>query len=120
MNSKELDDYLSDWGLQLEETITEVLHTEYGKKFCWEQIESFECMVDEITRLHRVIDFHDILSNIPYDNFLNAINGTGETLEDILSDFVDYYISVPLGMKLDKEKIINEFLKKLNGENSNE
>lgn len=120
MNSKELDDYLSDWGLQLEETITEVLHTEYGKKFCWEQIESFECMVDEITRLHRVIDFHDILSNIPYDKFLNAINGTGETLEDILSDFVDYYISVPLGMKLDKEKIINEFLKKENGENSNE
>ena len=73
MNSKELDDCLNDWGLQLEETITEVLHTEYGKKFCWEQIESFECMVDEITRLHRVIDFHDILANVSSDKLLNAI-----------------------------------------------
>ena len=110
MNSKELDDYLNDWGLQLEETVTEVLHTEYGKKFSWEQIESFECMVDEITRLHRVIDFHDILVNVSSDKLLNAINGTGETLEDILSDFVDYYISVPLGMKLDKGKIIEKFM----------
>ena len=120
MNSKELDDYLNDWGLQIEEAINEALYTEYGKKFCWEQIESFECMVDEITRLHRVIDFHDILANIPYDNFLDAINNSNEKLEDILSEFLDFYIEVPLAIKLDKKKIINRFLEKRNGENEDE
>lgn len=109
MDSKELNDYLNDWALQLEETITEALNTEYGKKFSWEQMESFECMVDEITRLHRIIDFHDILAEIPYDKLLNAIND-GESLEDVLSGFIDYCIDVPLCKKSDKEKIIKEFM----------
>lgn len=110
MNIKELEDYLNDWALQLEETVTQALYTEYGKKFCWEQMESFECMVDEITRLHRIIDFHDILAEVPYDKLLDAINDTGESIEDILNDFVDYCIDVPLCKKSDKEKIIKEFM----------
>lgn len=109
MNSKELEDYLNDWGLQLEENVTQALYTEFGKKFCWEQIESFECMVDEITRLHRIIDFHDILAQVPNDKLLNAIND-GESLEDVLSGFVDYCIDVSLCMKSDKDKIIKEFM----------
>lgn len=110
MNNKELEDYLNDWALQLEETITEALNTEYGKKFCWEKMESFECMVDEITRLHRIIDFHDILAEVPYDKFLDAINDTGESIEDVLNDFVDYCVDIPFCMKSDKEKIIKEFM----------
>ena len=47
MDSKELNDYLNDWALQLEETVTEALNTEYGKKFCWEKMESLECMDTE-------------------------------------------------------------------------
>lgn len=110
MDTKELNDYLNDWALQLEETITEALNTEYGKKFCWEQMESFECMVDEITRLHRIIDFHDILAEVPYDKLLDAINDTGETMEDVLNDFIDYCTDIPLCVKSDKDKIIKEFM----------
>lgn len=110
MDSKELEDYLTDWALQLEENVTEVLNTEYGKKFCWEQMESFECMVDEITRLHRIIDFHDILAELPYDKFLDVINDTGESVEDVLNDFIDYCIDIQLCVKMDKDKIINEFM----------
>lgn len=116
MNSKELSDYFSDWSLQLEEAVNETLDTQYRKKFCWETIESFECMVDEITRLHRVIDFHDILAQTSDEKLLDIINNTGESLEDILSDFVDFYISVPLGMKLDKQKIIKKFMETRNNE----
>lgn len=110
MNIKELEDYLNDWALQLEETVTQALYTEYGKKFCWEQMKSFECMVDEITRLHRIIDFHDILAEVPYDKLLDAINDTGESIEDILNDFVDYCVDTPFCKKSDKEKIIKEFM----------
>ena len=110
MNNKELEDYLNDWALQLGESITEALNTEYGKKFCWEQMESFECMVDEITRLHRIIDFHDILAELPYDKLLDVINDSDENLEDVLNDFIDYCIDIPLCMKVDKKKIIKEFM----------
>ena len=114
MNLKELEDYFGDWNLQLEEAINDALYTEYGKKFCWETIENFECMVDEITRLHRVVDFHDILAQTSDRKLLDAINNTGEELEDILSEFLDFYISVPLGIKLDKKKIIEKFMEERN------
>lgn len=111
MKIKELENSIKDLGLILDGCVYESLYTEFGKKFCWETNEKFECMVDEITRLKRVIDFYDVLCEIKSENLLSVINEDSESLEDILTDFLEYYLNVPLSIKLDKNRIIKEYIK---------
>ena len=47
---------------------------------------------------------------IYWQKFLDVINDTGESVEDVLNDFVDYCTDIPLCWKVDKDKIIKEFM----------
>ncbi len=116
MNSKELDDYFSEWNLQLQESVDEMLDTKFRLKYPFETMEKFDCMVDEVNRLDKVIKFHDILVQVSEDKMLETINHIGDDLENILLDFLDYYMNVPLEIKLDKKKIIGNFIKTLYGD----
>lgn len=116
MNSKELDDYFSEWNLQLQESVDEMLDTKFRLKYPFETMEKFDCMVDEVNRLDKVIKFHDILVQVSEDKMLETINHIEDDLENILLDFLDYYMNVPLEIKLDKKKIIGNFIKTLYGD----
>lgn len=111
MNSKELDEYFGEWNLQLQESVDEMLDTKFRLKYPFETMEKFDCMVDEVNRLDKVIKFHDILAQVSENRMLEIVNHTGDRLEDILLEFLDYYMNVPLEIKLDKKKIIENFIK---------
>lgn len=110
MNSKELDDYFSEWRLQLEEDINEMLDTKFRLKYPFETMEKFECMVDEVNRLNKVIEFHDILAECSYEKMLETVNHTEDNLEKILLDFLDYYMNAPLDIKLNRKEIVKRFI----------
>ena len=73
INSKILDDYLGDWGILLQEQMDIALDTNYGKKFKWDTATSFECLVDEVDRLNRVIELHDEIVTSNSDLLMFAI-----------------------------------------------
>lgn len=116
MNSKELDDYFSEWNMQLQESVDEMLNTKFRLKYPFETMEKFDCMVDEVNRLDKVIKFHDILAQVSENRMLEIVNYTGDDLEKILLDFLNYYMNAPLDIKLDKKKIIKNFTKTLYGD----
>lgn len=64
-----LDDYLSDWGILLEEQMNIALDTNWGQKFLWNTAVSWECFVDEVNRIEHCLILHDDLATVD-SNFL--------------------------------------------------
>lgn len=73
INENEVENLFSDWRILLEECQQGQLKTNWYDKFTWETQMSFDCLVDEVTRLNRVCAFYDLLVKIPTDELLKLI-----------------------------------------------
>lgn len=64
LTQEQLDKYLSDWGILLEEQMNIALDTNWGQKFLWDTAVSWECFVDEVNRIDDCITLYDEITTL--------------------------------------------------------
>lgn len=78
-----IDDAIRQLGILLEEIIADALNTRYIEKyedFDFDTITSFECMLDDINRINKVINLHDALVTAGSRDLLYAFTGDVDNL----------------------------------------
>lgn len=111
MKQDVLDKGCSDLRIVLEEgLIQDAMEKNYWEEFKeFGIVEGFECMVDEVNRIYRLINFHDELTGIRSD-------------KELLEEFILYLSNKEsenekrYKLTKDEERIIKEFLIDLYGD----
>lgn len=79
-----IDDAIGQLGIMLEEVMTDALNTRYIDKyedFDFDTITSFNCMLDDINRINKVINLHDALVTTGSRDLLYAFTGDIDNLD---------------------------------------